>query len=285
MKDCYPYWLKPPLISPLHLSIEPLASNQTTITAESVPIKEIFVSYWVNHPAYTRRSHHAGAGSVYSSPRAWRSAGVRLDTHCDLECGGGVGGNHIMKSLCNYNHAETDHCLRLPFEGAPIDLCKLIANEYDTCSLREVMIYANSMIVANEAERRRGIRPRRRDGPTCHPQPEPEVIAPSRWEWTTLWQPFSKWQNPSFCIDQLFFCLPAGIFRSSLPLLIPPLTCPAAPYWSSPVIGWAVIWDGHWRMSANCFSFSLFLSSRGWWSHNASDRARQGPIAVECWPE
>lgn len=65
----------------------------------------------------------------------------------------------------------------------------------------------------------------------------------------------------------------------------PPRTYPAAPYWSLPVIGWAVIWDGHWRMSANCFSFSLFHSSRGWWSHNASDRARQGPIAMECWPE
>lgn len=89
--------------------------------------------------------------------------------------------------------------------------------------------------------------------------------------------------------------LPSSLHLSSVPTPNPhhhhhhhlPPICPAAPYWSSPVIGWAVIWDGHWLMSANCFSFSLslFLSSRGWWSHNASDKARQGPIAMECWPE
>lgn len=41
-----------------------------------------------------------------------------------------------------------------------------------------------------------------------------------------------------------------------------PRPLPDTPYWSSLVIGCAVIWDGHWRMSANCFPFILFLSSR-----------------------
>lgn len=138
MKDCYPYWLKPPLISPLHLSIQPLASNQTTITAESIPIKEIFVSYWVNHPAYTHGSHQTGTGSVHSSPHAWRSAGVRLNTHGDSACGGGVGWNNIMKMLRNYNCAETDHCFRLAFWRCTTaaHLCKLMANENNKCSLR-----------------------------------------------------------------------------------------------------------------------------------------------------
>lgn len=70
-----------------------------------------------------------------------------------------------------------------------------------------------------------------------------------------------------------------SLFHSS----ITPL--PATPYWSSLVIGWAVIWDGHWQMSANCYSFSLFLSSPGWWCHNPCDRAGKRPIAMECWPE
>lgn len=132
----------------------------------------------------------------------------------------------------------------------------------------------------------RSIELKRHDGRMNQPQSETEDIALSRWEWTTLWQPVSKWQNPSFHIDQLFFCLSAVIFRPSLPLFIlssrhhNPL--PAAPYWSSLVIGWTVIWDGHWWMSANCFSFSLLHSSRGWWSHNPRHRARQGQIAMEC---
>lgn len=129
------------------------------------------------------------------------------------------------------------------------------------------------------------------DGLTCQPQPELEDIALSRWEWTNLWQPVSKWQNPSFRIDQLLFFLSTGIFRPSSRLFFPVLwhlplpTCPAAPYWSSLVIGWTVIWDGHWRMSAKCFSFFLFLSAQGWWSHNASDSTRVEPIAMECRPD
>lgn len=86
------------------------------------------------------------------------------------------------------------------------------------------------------------------------------------------WQPFSKWQNPSYRIDQLFFCLSASS-DSSLPDGIPlsrrcspptPHRHPIsdASYWSLLVIGRAVIWDGHWRMSANCFSFCLPLLSR-----------------------
>lgn len=119
------------------------------------------------------------------------------------------------------------------------------------------------------------------------------IIAQSRWEWVTLWRPHSKWQNPSCGIDQWFFCLPVGIFPLS-PLSfsrltgihsLPPPPLLDTPYWSSLVIGCAVIWDGHWRMSANCFPFSLFLSSRGWWSHNPCDRARRRPIATGRWPE
>lgn len=175
-----------------------------------------------------------------------------------------------------------------------IDQCKLIANESYTCSLwvslsHKFKFLSSSVIVANEGKSEEVLSWSDVMDGWIRPSLELEDIALSRWEWTTLWQPFSKWQNPSIRIDQLFFCLSAVIFRPSLPLFIlsshhhNPL--PAAPYWSSLVIGWAVIWDGHWWMSANCFSFSLLHSSRGWWSHNPRHRARQGQIAMECWPE
>lgn len=105
-----------------------------------------------------------------------------------------------------------------------IDLCKLIANESDTCSLWVSLPLKLRFNAIRVSARKRAKRVWA--GTTwwtdVSGQPELEDIAPSRWEWMRLWQPFSKWQNVFFCIDQLFFCLSAGIRRPSLPLVIPP---------------------------------------------------------------
>lgn len=68
------------------------------------------------------------------------------------------------------------------------------------------------------------------DGAMCRPQTALEDLTLSRWEWAypllLLQQPLSKWQNPSFCIDQLFFCLLADTFRHFRPLSVHMLSHP-----------------------------------------------------------
>lgn len=191
----------------------------------SIPIKEIFVSYWVNHSACTHCSRKTGTGSVYASPHVWRSAGVRLNTQCDLECGGGVGWNNIISDALQLQLCGDRSLFEIALWRCTIDLCKLIANENNKCSLRVSLSLKLWLMLTvwekRTRERRGGIGPEQPDGLMCHPQPELEDMAPSRWEWTTLWQPSSKWQNPSSCIEQLFLCLSPGIFGHSLLLFIP----------------------------------------------------------------
>lgn len=170
---------------------------------------------------YTHCSHQTGNWQcIFSSPRAWGSAGVRrnIRTVRDFDK---IRYDKI-KPLCNYNRVKTDRCWRLPlFQGVPLIYAKW-SNENITCSLwvsldLKVMIYANSVMPANQTEVRKSC-----DGLMCHPSAwvrgyHSEQVGVN----DPLTAPFKMTKSIPLYWSVILLFFSVSIFRPSLPLFIP----------------------------------------------------------------
>lgn len=103
---------------------------------------------------------------------------------------------------------------------------KIICSLWVSLSLK--LWFMLTVSVVNKAVWR-GIELKGCDGLVCQPQPELEDIALSRWEWTTLWQPFSKWQKSIQLYWSVILLSFNGHLQTLLSSLLPSAVTPAPP--------------------------------------------------------